>query len=93
MKNTYAKNTTQPTIKRFRIAGVEGFELYSPDGELAATFYNEHFLRRIMEEMFDFSPFAPLLIGHENQNACPACCHTSECPHDAEVQQSVVATA
>lgn len=38
------------------------FEVFSPDGDQVATFYSKHFLRCVMQEMFDLGSFDPLPV-------------------------------
>jgi len=48
----------------------EKFYMYSPTtNELVATFENEHFLRVVLQEVFEFSPFEPTPISEEPNNA------------------------
>lgn len=57
-----ATSETLPAIKRRTLPvedsePIEYFDIYSPDGKLAATFQNEHFLEMVCQKMFDLSPF------------------------------------
>ena len=56
-----------PTIEHTKRGYGEGcidqWTVKSPDGKTAAIFYNEQFLRRTLEEMFDLSPFDAIPIA------------------------------
>lgn len=52
----------QPVIKKINVGGREMWEVFSPKGEQIATFYSEHFLTIMMQEMFGLSVFEGLPI-------------------------------
>ena len=70
-------NRKPPFLRRANHEDNDAINVFSPatainvfsphTGELVATFYNEHFLTNVMQEMFDLSPFDPLPVENDSQ--------------------------